>query len=128
MDDAEFLRAVEGCTLPGAQFRHADHVRLAWLYLRDHALIEAIARYTASLQRFAAHHGVPQKYHATITWAYLLLIHERMHITPPASGWDGFRSANADLFDWNPSVLERYYDAETLASPIARKTFVLPQR
>jgi hypothetical protein len=128
MDDAEFLRAVEGCTLPGERFRHADHVRLAWLYLRDHPLLEAIARYTATLKRFAAHHGAPRKYHATITWAYLLLIHERMHITPTAGGWDAFCRANADLLAWQPSVLERYYDAETLASPIARETFVLPRR
>lgn len=128
MDDAEFVGAVERCTMPGDRFRHAEHVRLGWLYLRDHSLPEAIARYTATLQRFAAHNGVPRKYHATITWAYLILIHERMERMPGGAGWEVFRDANPDLFAWNPSVLARYYSDEMLASPLARKTFILPAR
>ena len=59
MNDHEFVDAFEACAIAGADFHHADHVRLAWIYLREHPLIEAIERFTTSLQRFARHHGVP---------------------------------------------------------------------
>ena len=32
LNDEEFLQAFEDCTLE--EFHHADHVRMAWLYLR----------------------------------------------------------------------------------------------
>src|SRR5262249_5019466 len=109
MNDHEFVVAVESCAISCSDFHHADHVRLAWIYLRNYSLIEAIEHFTQSLRRFAVHCGVPGKYHETITWAYLLLIHERMQHDDAPCGWEGFRTANADLFVWNPSVLERYY-------------------
>lgn len=127
MTDRELVAAVEGCTLGGADFHHADHVRLAWIYLREAPLLEGLERFTATLKRFAAHHGAAGKYHATITWAYLLLIHERMQRSS-ATAWDEFAAANADLLAWKPSILERYYTAPTLASAVARRTFVLPDR
>src|SRR5438445_12445152 len=85
----------------------------------DTPLIEAIERFTTSLQRFASHHGVPGLYHETITWAYLLLIHERMQREGAPKNWESFRAANLDLFDRRPSILERYYGPETLSSDLA---------
>jgi hypothetical protein len=126
MSDEDFLRAFEACAIDAGDFRHADHVRLAWIYLQRHPLLEAIERFRDSLQRFAAHHGVPGRYHETITWAYLLLIHERMQRGDGAGDWDRFRAVHADLLQWKPSILERYYTRETLLSDIARRTFVLP--
>ena len=128
MNDRDFVAAVESCALGGGDFHHADHVRLAWLYLRDYPLLEAIERFTTALRRFASHHGAAEKYHETITWAYLLLIHERMQRDGKGSGWEAFRIANPDLFAWKPSILERYYAPQTLASAVARKIFVLPDR
>ena len=126
MNDRDFVAAIEGCAIAGSDFRHADHIRLAWIYLREHPLIEAIDRLTTSLKRFAAHHGAPEKYHETITWAYLLLIHERLQRGGASATWDEFRAANADLFAWKPSILERYYATATLQSDVARRVFVLP--
>ena len=127
VNDRELVAAVEGCMLAGADFHHADHVRLAWIYLRELPVIEGLERFTTTLKRFAAHHGAAGKYHETITWAYLLLIHERMQ-RDEGSDWEAFRAANADLFAWQPSILERYYTTRTLASSAARASFVLPDR
>jgi hypothetical protein len=126
MNDRDFVDAFESCAIPSSDFRHADHVRLAWIYLRERPVLEAIERFTTSLRRFAAHHGVPGLYHETITWSYLLLIHERMQRDDSAKNWDSFHAANRDLFDRRPSVLDRYYAPGTLASDLARRTFVLP--
>jgi hypothetical protein len=127
MTDRDFAAAVEACTLAGSDFHHADHIRLAWIYLGDHPLLEAIERFTTTLRTFATHHGAPEKYHETITWAYLLLIHERMQRHGAGSTWEEFRAANPDLFAWKPSILDRYYEPATLRSDIARRVFVLPR-
>jgi hypothetical protein len=34
MTDDEFLQAFMNCTLPNDQFRHRDHLHLAWLLAR----------------------------------------------------------------------------------------------
>jgi hypothetical protein len=74
MQDDELVRAFESAELPAEQFSHAAHVRVAWCYLRRAPLPEALARFIASLQRFAAAHGASGKYHETVTVAYVLLI------------------------------------------------------
>jgi hypothetical protein len=124
LPEAELIRAFEAGRLAG--FHHREHVRLAWAYLRERPLLEALPRFVEGLRRFAAAHGVPEKYHATVTWAYLLLIHERMRGAPGMGRFDAFAAANPDLLVWKPSVLERYYRRETLDSERARGTFVLP--
>jgi len=127
MDDPAFLDAFEACRLD--EFHHRDHVRVAWIYLRSYPLLTAIEKFAAGLRRFAAAHGKPEMYHETITWAYLLLIHERLARTPGGAGtWEEFAASNPDLVAWSPSILERYYSKETLASELARRVFLLPER
>lgn len=126
MTDAEFVLSFEGCTLPNSAFHHRDHVRLAWIYLRRHPALTALARFTEGLQRFAAFNGHPGLYHETITWAYLFLIHERMADAPQEETFEAFAARNPDLFAWKPSILDRYYDPETLRSERARRVFVMP--
>jgi hypothetical protein len=126
MTDDDFAQRFEDCTFPIADFHHRDHVRLAWVYLRRHPPLEALARFTTGLQRFAAFHGHPGLYHETITWAYLFLIHERMADSTSGEGWEEFAARHPDLVTWKPSILDRYYDPETLRSDRARRLFVLP--
>lgn len=122
MHDREFVDAFEACTLPPALFPHRAHVRLAWLYLREQPLLDTLTRYSQGIQRYAAHLGATAKYHQTITWAYLFLIHERMQRADHPT-FEDFAAANEDLFG---PLLERYYSRETLDSELARTTFVLP--
>lgn len=124
MDDRQLVSAFESCTLPGSEFTHRNHVRIAWIYLTEAPLLEAITRFRNSLQRFAASLGASAKYHETITFAFVFLIHERMQ-REPIETFDEFAAANGDLFG---PVLERYYRVETLASDLAKRTFVMPDR
>lgn len=127
MTDDDFVACFEACTLPISAFHHRDHVRLAWIYLRRHPPLEALARFAGSLRRFAAANGHAGLYHETITWAFLLLIRERME-RGPAGTWEEFGAAHPDLLTWKPSVLDRYYQPETLASELARRIFVMPDQ
>ena len=122
MTDRDFIAAFETCTLPSDAFSHRQHVRLAWLYLREAPLLAALPRFIDSLKRYAASLGASGKYHETITYAFMFLIHERMS-RADAETFDDFADANADLFG---PILERYYRRETLASDLARATFVMP--
>jgi hypothetical protein len=126
--DARFLAAFRDGSLPAEEFPHREHVRMAWLYLERHSTPEALLHFSADLRRFAAVKGNAALYHETITWAYLLLIAERRAVAPTGEEYTAFAARNADLFGWKPSVLERYYRAETLASQRARQAFVLPDR
>ena len=122
MDDREFLTAFEACTLPPASFDHRAHVRLAWLYLREDRVLVALERFMRNLERYATSLGAATKYHETITWAYVFLIHERMQRGSVAT-FEEFAAANEDLFN---GILEKYYTPEVLASDRAKTTFVMP--
>lgn len=106
-------------------FDHEAHLYVAWLYLRDHPVTEAIARYTDTLKRLTQKLGQPEKFHATITWFYLLEVADRL-AGSEACDWQAFRRANPDLLARKGNVLHRYYRAEELASDRARQRFVLP--
>jgi hypothetical protein len=124
MDDRAFVAALESCTLPSEAFDHRAHVRLAWLYLSEEPLLEALSRFVSALKRYAGSLGASGKYHETITYAFVFLIHERM-AEHPAATFDEFAAANPVLFG---PILEKYYQPETLASPLARMIFVLPTK
>jgi hypothetical protein len=126
--DRDFLAAFENGTLPEDRFHHPDHVRAAWLLLREEPPAAALARFSAALKRFAEAKGKTRLYHETITWAYVLLINERVQRSGGRLGWEDFARENPDLLTWRPSVLDRYYTAETLGSELAREVFVLPDR
>ncbi|MEP6768517.1 MAG: hypothetical protein ABJC61_07610 [Acidobacteriota bacterium] len=119
------LEAFESATLPPSEFRHRDHVHVVWLYLSGGSLLTTLERFPAALRRFAATHGDPGLYHETITWALILLIHERRRRGPETATWEEFAAANPDLFVW-PDVLRAHYRPETLASSEARCFFVMP--
>ena len=128
MNDRDFLAAFEDGTLPEDRFHHPDHVRAAWLLLREEPPAAALARFSGALKRFAAAKGRTQLYHETITWAYVLLINERVQRSGGRLDWEEFAAANPDLLTWRPSVLDRYYRSETLGSDLARQVFLLPDR
>jgi hypothetical protein len=89
-------------------------------------VLEALQVFSRALRRLAEAHGKPQLYHATVTWAYVFLIHERMVRGGNKSGWEEFARNNPDLLTWKDGILTRHYRAETLASDLAKAIFVLP--
>jgi len=126
MEDADLIEQFESCTLPNECFHHADHIKMAWLYLHRYGPIDALARFSQGLRRFAAAHGKANRYHETITWSYLFLIRERIERYGADQTWQQFADSNPDLFNWRESVLRLYYKDDTLNSDLARHTFLFP--
>jgi hypothetical protein len=105
--------------IAGADFRHADHVRMGFEVLRRHDFLDAARAYAAAIKSMAARAGNPGAYHETITIGFLALIAERM-AAGTSETFEEFAAANADLFD--KQVLMRWYGAERLGSALARRT------
>ncbi len=126
LTDQELLERFEDGTLSNEHFHHREHVRVAFLYLTERPVLEALQAFSRALRRFAETHGKPQLYHATVTWAYVFLIHERMMRGASKPDWEEFARNNPDLLTWKDGILTRYYRAETLASDLAKTIFVLP--
>ena len=108
-------------------FSHAAHIFVAWSYLQETDLQQGIQRYSAALRRLTRKFGVPGKYHETVTWFFMMVIAERCQLDG-SSDWQQFKSGNPDLFGDAKGLLSRYYTHDCLASPLARKQFLLPDR
>jgi hypothetical protein len=124
---ADLLDRFIDTTLPADEFHHRQHVEVAWLFVRRYGMPGAIAEFSTAIKRFAHAKGATGLYHETITWAFLLIISERQ-ARQPADLFTDFAEANPDLLSWKPSVLDRYYSNELLASDLARQTFLMPDR
>jgi hypothetical protein len=125
--DAALLHAFESCALPPGELTHREHVRVAWMYLRTEPFEAAGYHFCTNLRRYADAHGKTGLFHATITWAYLALVNERIQAGGEPD-FASFEAANPDLFDNKGGALSRLYDAETLKSDRARRAFLLPRR
>ena len=125
LTESELRARFEDLTLRAEDLSHAEHVRLAWTYLRELPLLDVLRVFPENLKRFAESIGAAQIYNETVTWAFLMLIDERMDAARDAS-WAEFIEANQDLL--SKRILERYYTPETLASEPAKRRFVLPDR
>jgi hypothetical protein len=129
LSEDELIAQFEARTLAPSAFPHREHVRLAWAYLRRETLADAIVKFCGGLKTFAASIGKAGLYHETVSWAFMLIIQDRI-----ARGhgqedtWDAFAAANPDLLLNGRQLLERYYLPVTLDSPLARASFIWPDR
>lgn len=124
LTDAEFIRDFESCELPNSSFHHADHVRLTWVYVRRFGEVAAGDLITHGIIQFATHYGSPQKYHHTMTRAWVRLVAAAWRATPEANRFEDFVALHPHLLD--RSALADYYSASHLDSAAARASWIEP--
>ncbi|MFO0552483.1 MAG: hypothetical protein U0271_29105 [Polyangiaceae bacterium] len=122
--DDSLVRAFEARTIDPATFHHREHLYVAWCYLRALPLEDALARYTRHLRALTAALGVPEKYHATMTWAYLIVLDQVMERSQSAS-FDELLAKHPALLDRD--ALYAHYERAELDSAEARRRFILPR-
>jgi len=129
--DAEFLSAFEASAIRAARWRHIDHVRMAFLFLRDHPFPEALGRIRSGILAPNRANGVVESdapgSHETATVARAHMIASCM--TYHGSGQD--QTSFADFAEANPhlcatTLLRVYYTRQRILSPAARAVFVEP--
>lgn len=128
MTEEEFFAQFEAATLDVAIFDHSNHVKMAWIYLKKFELPEAMISFSKALKHFATVNGASGLYHETITFAYLILINERLKTAESQTDWEEFIKNNPDLFDWKDNILKKYYRQETIKSELAKRVFIFPDK
>lgn len=96
LTDQAFVEAIEACTLPRAEFTHRNHVRLAWLYLRDADAETAGRRIGDTILRYATSLGAAKKFDADLTLRWMQIVERAIHETPSAD-FDSFVDAHPEL-------------------------------
>ncbi|MDX1454644.1 MAG: hypothetical protein R3217_04225 [Gammaproteobacteria bacterium] len=127
MNDAEFLQALEDCSLPSEAFNHRNHLRAAWLYLEQGPLAEAAMKCSLAIQRYATTIGAPEKFHLTLTLALMHIIAARRDAYP-APDWEAFLESCPELISDARELLAAHYSEALLESDQARRTFVPPDK
>ena len=122
--DEDFLRAFEDLSFPADQFHHREHIRVAWLYLKSSDATRAAERMTAGIRRFANHQGATQKYHHTLTLAWMRLVAAALVETPEGQTFQQFLGEHAELAA--KDLLKKYYSSELLQTIAAREGWVEP--
>ena len=114
MNDTEMVRTLERGELPDAGFHHADHLRVAWVYLSECGGADAaLARMAATLRRFAASVGKPEKYSDALTAFWIYQLASARALRPGA--------AIDDVFTACPRLLDKdlvlaYYSGDAASS------------
>src|SRR4051794_33343732 len=131
MPDDVFAALFAEVTAGGRRFGHREHVHLTWLAVGRYGMPDAIDLVSAGIRRTARYAGAPQKYHATISQAWVEVVAHHAGATPrrpvPAiDPFEAFAAANPELLD--KRLLSRFYSSALLASPDARTGWVLPDR
>jgi hypothetical protein len=108
---------------PSGEFGHREHIRLAWRELREHDQDVALGRIETAIRHVAAAHGAPDKYHRTITEAWVVLVAHHLG-EAPVLGFDEFVERYPGLLD--RGLLGRHFSRELLAAPPAREGSVAP--
>lgn len=119
---AELMHEVTGGS---ERFGHRQHVHLTWLAVRRCGTAAAIDVVSDGIQRTARYAGAPQKYHVTVSRAWVELVgHHVAH--SQAADFDTFAAQHPALLD--KKLLTRFYRSSTLASASARTGWVEPDR
>lgn len=121
--DLSLLDDFETMQLSAPDFHHADHVRVAFAMLQKYEYADACSRYANTIKAMADAVGVPEKYSATITFAFMSVIAERKAQSICETA-DDFLAVNPDLL--RRDVLSKWYSKDRMTSALARAQFLLP--
>ena len=122
--DPELAAILPGITGPGGQFRHREHINLAFLAVRRYGMPAAIGVICTWIRQIAAYERAPQKYHHTVSQAWVELVAHHVAADPGCTDFEAFASRNPALLD--KRLLGRHYQSSTLAAQQARHDWVEP--
>jgi hypothetical protein len=127
MTDLEFLAAFESAAIPSDRWAHRDHVRVAFLYLRDLPFDDALARIRSGIRRLNRANGVTDGptsgYHETVTVAWARLVADAIP-AGCATDFEAFAQSNPALLA--KERLREHYSKPRLTAAEARSSFVEP--
>ncbi|MFN0135989.1 MAG: hypothetical protein ACKVS9_07710 [Phycisphaerae bacterium] len=128
LSDDDFIREFEARRWPLERWHHRDHIRLAYLYLREETFDQAADRLRAGIKAHNAAHGIvdapTQGYHETMTIAWLRLVEVILAEYGPEPTGEAFCDAHPELLQ--KKTLRLFYSKDAFMSPQAKAAFVEP--
>ena len=122
--DPELAAILPGITGPGGQFRHRQHINLAFYAVRQYGMPDAVGAICGWIRQIAAYERAPQKYHHTVSRAWVELVAHHVAADPDCADFGAFADRHPALLD--KSLLARHYQSSTLAAGPARRGWVEP--
>lgn len=126
--DAEvfsLVEAFEAATIPAAEFTHVAHIAVAASYLAELPRDQALARMRTKIREFAAHHGVSNLYHETLTAFWMRLLDHVGHtydVDLPL-----WQRINSIVGRWGTRApVDAHYSRELITSKAARSEWIPP--
>jgi len=122
--DPELATILPGITGPGGQFRHRQHINLAFYAVRRYGMPDAVGAICGWIRQITAYERAPQKYHHTVSRAWVELVAHHVAADADCAEFDVFASHNPALLD--KRLLSMHYRSSTLAAGPARRGWVEP--
>jgi hypothetical protein len=122
--DAELAALLAEINGPAGEFRHRQHINLAFVAVRRYGMPEAITRICDWIQDIAAYARAPQKYHYTVSRAWVEIVAHHVEADQDCAAFAAFAAQHPMLLD--KRLLSRHYRSSTLAAPAARHSWAEP--
>ena len=122
--DPELAAILPQTTGPSGQFRHRQHINLAFYAVRRYGMPDAVGVICGWIRQIAAYERAPQKYHYTVSRAWVEAVAYHVAEDPGCDDFEDFAARNPALLD--KRLLSRHYLSSTLASVAARSGWVEP--
>jgi hypothetical protein len=105
------------------RFGHRQHIHLTWLAVRRYGTPAAVALVCEGIRRTARYAGAPQKYHASVSRAWVELVGYHA-VDDTGDDFVAFAGRYPQLLD--KRLLLHHYRSSTLATAAARTGWVEP--
>ena len=121
---AELAAALAEIVPPGGRFGHREHIHLTYIAVRRYGPAGAAEVVAGWLRHLTAYQRAPQKFHTTVTRAWVEIVAHHMADGPPAPDFATFADRYPLLLD--KKLLTRHYSSRVLASPAAKTAWREP--
>lgn len=132
-DIAALISQFQSCTLPREQWTHPAHLKVAFWYLMQEPLLDAVRKIRSGIQRYNTAQGIAMTptsgYHETLTLFWISLVYqylEQHNLEQHREG--GFITLLNGLLETyaDPQLPLQYYSRDRLMSWEARTRWVEP--
>jgi hypothetical protein len=131
VNDEELYHKFCDCTLPGTEWTHRGHVKVAYLHLCKFPFEEALQTLGDRIRKYNASRNIPEGplegYNETTTHAFLHIMKATMNAYGeklPTDNADSFCDTHPQLL--NKHILRLFYSPEQRLHPDAKTKFVEP--
>ena len=125
LEDSEFEKQFENCTLDSELFTHEAHIRLAWIHLRKYGEQQAILNICGQLISYTASVGANDKFNKTVTVAAIKAVHHFMQKSKADTFYDFIQEFPRLIYNFR-ELLAFHYQVDIYNSPQAKQEYLEP--